>query len=124
MTDGAPAMQKMETSLSPAALLPLALLVAACGGPGLLADDLGQTTGACDAGTLTLETADGNVRIGRGETDGGPLNQNVFAWYCGELREDNLGESRCPEGADYVRVSRNFTGPGFVARCIEQSSTL
>lgn len=93
-------------------------------GPGLLSSDPGQVTGACDARTLTVESADGNVRIGRGESEGVEINQNVFRWYCGELREDNLGESRCPEGADYVVVSRNFTGPGFVGRCIEQSGTI
>jgi hypothetical protein len=113
--------------LRPRTLPHLALLVlvlAACAGPGLFSDDLGQTTGRCDAKSLTVETADGNVRIGRGETAGGAVNQNLFSWNCGELREDNLGESRCPEGTDYVRVSRNFVGPDVVASCIEQSGTI
>lgn len=107
------------------AMLPCAL--AGCtsiAGPGLLADDLGQTTAACDARVLTVETAEGNIRIGRGETEAAEINQNVFSWYCGELREDNLGQSRCPEGTDYIEVSRNFVGPEFVARCIEQSGTI
>ena len=107
------------------ALLPCTL--AGCStltGPGLFADGLGQTTGACDAKVLTVETAEGNLRIERGETEAAEINQNVFTWYCGELREDNLGQSRCPEGTDYVEVSRNFTGAGFVARCIEQSGTI
>ncbi|MDX1541630.1 MAG: hypothetical protein R3349_09530 [Geminicoccaceae bacterium] len=103
------------------------LLLAGCTsitGPGLFADDLGQTTGACDAKFLTVESADGNVRVARGETERAELNQNVFSWYCGELREDNLGKSRCPEGTNYIEISRNFVGPEFVARCIEQSSTI
>lgn len=108
-------------------LLLLSLALVGCTtitGPGLLSDDLGQATGACDAQTLTVESADGNVRLGRGATDGWRSTQNVFRWYCGDLREDNLGESRCPGGADYVELSRNLAGAGFVGRCIEQSSSL
>lgn len=111
------------TPWMPGVLTLIAAGTVACssiGGPGFFSDRTGQTTGNCDARVMTVETARGNLEIERGESAGAPINQNYFAWYCGELREDNLRRTSCPEETDYVEVSRNYVGQEFLAACYQR----
>lgn len=90
------------------------------GGAGWFNDPTGTTTGGCDAKTLTVETAGGNITLERGEVDSGPINRSQFTWYCGEVRRQNLGSSTCPDDSNYVEIARNYTGSGFLVTCYER----